>query len=51
MFNTWGRGEGFNREGGLNKSGGFIRGGLIYGGELNRECAPTPFRICMAKWH
>ena len=53
MFSTSG-GGGFNREGGLNKSGGFIRGGIIYGGVLNREntvCAPSPFRIFMAKCH
>ena len=51
MFSTWG---GLNREGGLNKSEGFIRGWIIYegGGGLSREstvCAPSPFQIFMAK--
>ena len=53
MFSTWG--GGLNREGGLNKSEGFIRGWIIYeGGGLSREstvCAPSPFQIFMAKCH
>ena len=56
MFSPWGGGgeDLINREGGVNKSGGFIRGGIIYGVVLNREntvCAPSPFRIFMAKCH
>ena len=54
MFSTWG--GGLNREGGLNKSEGFIRGWIIYegGGGLSREstvCAPSPFQTFMAKCH
>ena len=56
MFSTWGGGA-LNREGGLNKSEGFIRGWIIYeggGGGLSGEstvCAPSPFQIFMAKCH
>ena len=52
MFSTWG--GGLNREAGLNKSEGFIRGWIIYEGGLCREstvCAPSPFQIFMAKCH